>query len=66
LVGNKVNEAADWVGNRVNDVVDWAGDRINDARNFITNTATGVKNWWVENNVGAYVVGGLKILGGIA
>jgi len=46
--------------------VDWAGDRINDARNFITNTATGVKNWWVENNVGAYVVGGLKILGGIA
>jgi len=65
-VGNKVNEAADWVGNRVNDVVDWAGDRINDARNFITNTATGVKNWWVENNVGAYVVGGLKILGGIA
>lgn len=65
-VGDKVSDAADWVGDRVSDAVDWVGDRVEDVGNFITDTASNVKDWWVENNVGAYVVGGLKIIGGIA
>lgn len=64
--GDRISDAVDWVGDRVNDAIDWAGDRINDVGNFITDTATSVRDWWVENNVGAYVVGGLKILGAVA